>query len=59
MPEEHGGQVGFSHVWNEIQSASDAYHPLIIIPSGYHGYDSEIFSGVWRPILASLFYGKK
>jgi hypothetical protein len=59
MPEEHGGQVGFSHVWKEIQAASDAYHPLKMIPVGYYGYDSDVFSSVWGPILASLFYGRK
>ena len=58
MPEEHGGHVGFSHVWREIQSYSDSHDPLKSVPAGYNHYDEDIFTSVWGPVLASLFYGK-
>lgn len=58
MPEEHGGHVGFSHLWKEIQACSDAYHPLKLIPKNYKYYDVDLFVSVWGSILASMFYGK-
>ena len=58
MPEEHGGQLIFSHLWKEIQAHSDAYNPLKIVPEGCNQYDADLFLSAWRPILASMFYGE-
>ena len=57
MPEEHGGHVGFVHLWKEIQAQSDTYYPLKMVSQNCTDYDKDAFFSVWGPIIASMFYG--
>ena len=57
MPEEHGGNVGFSHRWREIQGLSESATPFIPTNSSCQAFDRDMFLCVWGPILASILYG--
>jgi hypothetical protein len=58
MPEEHGGDLGFSYRWQEIQARNEIYVPLTVLEPGVNQYDKDMFLSVWGPIVASLLYSK-
>lgn len=58
MPEEHGGDLGFSYRWQEIQARNETYIPLTALEPGANQYDKDMFLSVWGPVVASLLYSK-
>ncbi|KAI5835636.1 Sec7-domain-containing protein [Schizophyllum commune Tattone D] len=54
MSEEHTGQLGFEHAWQELLTRSRAAGEFMICNT--NAFDLEMFKTVWRPVISTIAY---
>ncbi|KAL1746973.1 hypothetical protein HDZ31DRAFT_32906 [Schizophyllum fasciatum] len=54
MNEEHAGQLGFEHAWQELLTRSRAAGDFLICNT--NAFDIEMFKAVWRPVISTIAY---
>ncbi|KAF8522156.1 hypothetical protein BU17DRAFT_45284 [Hysterangium stoloniferum] len=54
MPEEHTGQLGFDHAWNELLQRTRNAGTFIMCNTAI--FDKQMFTMVWKPVISAIAF---